>query len=255
MFVFVLKGVVLVVQFDIDMVCVNKVCVMFVSDQVVIVLVEVNVQVVQVVVDQMVICVLFDGIVFVKYVNVGDNIMLFLFVLDSKGVVVMIVDMDMFEVEVDVVELNIVKICVEQLCEIQFDVLLDMCFVGCVLCIVLIVDCLKVIVFVKVCFVDCDECVLFDMSVKIVFLLKFVMLQDWQLVMVVQVSVVVECDGWLVVFVVKDDSVYVVVVMCGMWIGELVVVCGVKLGDMVVFVLDVKLKDGVKVIVVKKQCV
>lgn len=47
---------------------------------------------------------------------------------------------------------------------------------GCVLCIVLIVDCLKVIVFVKVCFVDCDECVLFDMSVKIVFLLKFVML-------------------------------------------------------------------------------
>lgn len=61
----------------------------------------------------MVICVLFDGIVFVKYVNVGDNIMLFLFVLDSKGVVVMIVDMDMFEVEVDVVELNIVKICVE----------------------------------------------------------------------------------------------------------------------------------------------
>lgn len=62
----------------------------------------------------------------------------------------------------------------------------------------------------------------------------------------------VECDGWLVVFVVKDDSVYVVVVMCGMWIGELVVVCGVKLGDMVVFVLDVKLKDGVKVIVVKK---
>ena len=164
------KGAIPAAQYDADLARYDKAKASISSDQAAILSAQANARAAQVAVDQTVIRAPFDGVVLAKHANVGDNITPFSSASDSKGAVVTIADMETLEVEADVSESNLVKINVDQPCEILLDALPDLRLAGRVSRIVPTVDRSKATVLVKVRFVDRDARVLPDMSAKIAFL-------------------------------------------------------------------------------------
>jgi HlyD family secretion protein len=194
----------------------------------------------------------FDGIVLTKNANVGDNITPFSSALNSKGAVVTIADMSTLEVEADVSESSIVRIRVDQPCEIQLDALPDLRLPGVVSRIVPTVDRAKATVMVKVRFTERDARVLPDMSAKVAFLDKAVGADERKPVTAVQAGAITERGGSKVAFVVTDGIARQVAVTPGGKIGDLVQVGGLKAGDKVVLSPGPKLKDGMAVTAAKK---
>jgi len=70
-------------------------------------------------------------------------------------------------------------------------------------------------------------------------------------VVAAQPAAVVQRDGRIVVFVIKDETVHQVPVTTGAKLGDLIALDGVHAGDLLVRAPDAQLKDGAKVNVAK----
>lgn len=206
----------------------------------------------EVAVEQTLIRAPFDGVVLVKYANIGDVVSPFNPSPESKGAVVSMADMSTLEVEADVSESNLSKVSVGQACEIQLDALPEARFQGVVRRMVPTVDRSKATVLVKVGFLELDPRVLPDMSARVAFLSQPVPPEERTPRLAVVPEAVVERDGRTLAFVIDPSGrAAATPVEIGEPIGDLVEVRrGLAAGQTVVKSPPRDLRDGVRVSVV-----
>jgi len=192
----------------------------------------------------------FNGTVLTKNADVGEIVAPLAAGVNSKAAVVTIADMTSLQVEADVSESNIEKILLEQDCEIRLDAYPDNAYPGFVDKIVPTADRAKATVMVKVGFKRYDKRVLPEMSAKVVFLRGAI--DESQLVkkqiLVVDKSTVVTRNGKQVVYLVRDDKAFEVIIETGKDMGSYIEVkSGLMNGDRVIEKVSDKILDGVKV--------
>lgn len=187
----------------------------------------------------------FDGTILTKQADLGDVVAPFASTTESKGAVVSMADMDTLEVEVDVSESNLLKVKLDQPCEVQLDALPETRLRCRVSRIVPTVDRTKATVLVKVRFVDKDERILPDMSAKVAFLARELTPEQAEPVTVVQSAAVTSRDGQSAVFLVQGHTVKKIAIETRGKIEDSVIVSqGLKPGDRVVLKPPDELKDG-----------
>lgn len=192
----------------------------------------------------------FNGTVLTKNADVGEIVAPLAAGVNSKAAVVTIADMTSLQVEADVSESNIEKILLEQDCEIRLDAYPDNAYPGFVDKIVPTADRAKATVMVKVGFKRYDKRVLPEMSAKVVFLRGAI--DESQLVkkqiLVVDKSTVVTRNGKQVVYLVRDDKAFEVIIETGKDMGSYIEVkSGLMNGDRVIEKVSDKILEGVKV--------
>jgi RND family efflux transporter MFP subunit len=205
---------------------------------------EANARAAQVALDQTLIRAPFDGVILTKSANVGDNITPFSSAADTKGAVVTMADMETLEVEADVSESSLAKISVGQPAQIQLDAFPTVRLSGTVSRTVPTVDRSKATLLVKVRFVERDPRVLPDMSARVAFLSRALRPDEKRPVPALPPAALVERDGRLVAFIVKDGQVHETRVTRGRKLGDLVQVGGVAVGDKAVLRPGERLEDG-----------
>jgi RND family efflux transporter MFP subunit len=177
----------------------------------------------------------FDAVVLTKNADIGDIVTPIGAAADAKAAVVNIADMGSLQAEVDVSESNIDQVRVEQPCEVRLDALPDMRFRGKVHMIVPTADRSKASVMVKVAFLDHDPRILPEMSAKVAFLSREVLLQEQEPVTAVPSSALIKTDGKVAVFVFQADRARRVSVQAGRVIGDMTeVTSGLRLGEKVI---------------------
>jgi HlyD family secretion protein len=193
----------------------------------------------------------FNGTVLTKNADVGEIVAPLAASVNSRGAVVTIADMGSLQVEADVSESNIEKISVEQEGEIILDAYPGHSYSGFVAKVVPTADRTKATVLVKVGFKNYDSRVLPEMSAKVMFLGKGTAKPtgaDQQPMLVIPSTAVVNRDGKLVVFVVKNNIAMQVQVTTGQQFDSFIEIkSGLKSGDQVIDIVTDKIKDGLKV--------
>ncbi len=168
----------------------------------------------------------FDGVILSKSANVGDLVTPFSNATDSKGAVVSMADMSTLEVEADVAESSLSKIKVGLPAEIMLDALPDTRFRGRISRMVPTVDRAKATVMTKVKFDEIDPRVLPEMSAKVSFLSREVTAEQQKPLLAVNADALVQREGRMVVFVVRDGKAVAVAVTPGQKIGDLTAITG-----------------------------
>src|SRR5699024_7162028 len=147
----------------------------------------------------------FDGVILKKHADVGDVVAPLSPAIQSKGAVVSMADMNTLQVEADVSESNLMRVKINQPCEIQLDALPNKRFRGQVHMIVPTVDRAKATVLVKVRFLDKDSRILPDMSARVGFLSKELTPQELKPRTVVPASAIVRNGKQAYVFRINDS--------------------------------------------------
>lgn len=190
----------------------------------------------------------FDAVVLTKDADVGDIVTPLGAAANAKAAVVTIADLFSLEVETDVAESNLSKVCTGQSCEIQLDALPDKRFRGVVHMIVPTADRSKASVMVKVRFVDRDSHILPEMSARVSFLERPALPEERAPRTAVSPAALIDKNGKKVAYIVTNGRAKEVVVTSGHVIGDLVeAASGLEPGDRVVLNPPKGLKDGAKV--------
>ncbi len=210
---------------------------------------EANVEAAEVAVENTLVRAPFDGTVLTKNADVGEIVAPMAGGTNSRGTVVTIADMSSLEVEADVSESNIEKVKMGQNCQITLDAYPDYHYEGYVAKIVPTADRAKATVTVKIAFRKYDDRVLPEMGVKVLFLgnNKPGSRGDSQK-LVLPLSAIVNRDGNIVVFKIKDNRVIKTPVATRQIAGGYAeITSGLSEGDQVVDSPGDRLKDGTKV--------
>lgn len=192
----------------------------------------------------------FNGTVLTKNADVGEVVAPLGAGANSKAAVVTMADMTSLQVEADVSESNIEKIQPNQECQITLDAYPGHNYAGYVAKIVPTADRGKATVMVKVGFKNYDARVLPEMSAKVIFLREAMKkeLENEKPNLVLPKSAVVERNGQLIAFKVREEKAVQVIVNTGKDFGAYVeITSGLENGDEVVESISNELKDGVKV--------
>jgi RND family efflux transporter MFP subunit len=177
----------------------------------------------------------FDAVVLTKNADIGDIVTPIGAAANAKAAVVNIADMGSLQAEVDVSESNIDQVRVGQPCEIRLDALPDTRFRGKVHMIVPTADRSKASVMVKVAFLDHDPRILPEMSAKVAFLSREVLLEEQKPVTAIPSSALIKADGKLSVFVLQADRARRGSVETGRVLGDMTeVMQGLRLGERVI---------------------
>jgi RND family efflux transporter MFP subunit len=166
----------------------------------------------------------FNGVILKKHADLGDVVAPFSSTIQSKGAVVSMADMNTLQVEADISESNLMRVKVNQPCEIQLDAFPEERFRGRVHMIVPTVDRTKATILVKIGFIDRDERILPDMSARVAFLSKELSPQEQKSHTVVPTSAVVMNGDQTYVFRINDDTVHKIPVVIGEQWDDLIIV-------------------------------
>jgi len=190
----------------------------------------------------------FDGVVLTKNAEVGEVVAPFGAALNARAAVATMADMSSLMVEADVAEANINQVKVGQPVEILLDALPGVRFPGKVHMIVPTAERSKATIMVKVAFDSLDPRVLPEMSAKVAFLSRPLQRHEEQPRLVVNPKALVEKNGKLLAYVVKDQKVQAVPVETGPKLGDWVeVLGGLQEGDKVVLQPPKNLVNGDRV--------
>ena len=192
----------------------------------------------------------FNGTVLTKNADVGEVVAPLGAGANSKAAVVTMADMTSLQVEADVSESNIEKIQPNQECQITLDAYPSHNYAGYVAKIVPTADRGKATVMVKVGFKNYDTRVLPEMSAKVLFLKEAMKkeLENEKPNLVVPKSAVVERNGQLIAFKVREEKAVQVTVNTGKDFGSYIEITnGLESGDEIIESVTSELKDGVKV--------
>ncbi|MBU1711575.1 MAG: efflux RND transporter periplasmic adaptor subunit, partial [Proteobacteria bacterium] len=190
----------------------------------------------------------FDAVVLTKNADIGDIITPFGAATNAKAAVVDIADMESLQVEVDVSESNIAIVKSGQPCEIQLDALQDSRFRGAVHMIVPTADRTKASVMVKVAFKENDPRILPEMSAKVAFLSREVLLEEEKPLAAIPADAITGIEGKESVFLVKDGRAYKTEIKIGRRIGNMVeLLSGAGIGEIIISKPAGIIKDGIKV--------
>jgi RND family efflux transporter MFP subunit len=190
----------------------------------------------------------FNGVILKKHADLGDVVAPFSSTIQSKGAVVSMANMNTLQVEADISESNLIRVKVNQPCEIQLDAFPEERFRGRVHMIVPTVDRTKATILVKIRFIDRDERILPDMSARVAFLSKELSPQEQKPHTVVPTSAVVMNGDQTYVFRINNDTVHKTPVVIGeQWDDLIIVQKGLTKGDKVVIDPPKKLNDGTRV--------
>jgi len=192
----------------------------------------------------------FDGVVLVKYADVGDVVAPFGSATNAKASVVTMADMDSLQVEADVSESNIGKVKVGQPAEIELDALPGVRLAGQVHMVVPTADRAKATIMTKVRFLERDLRVLPEMSAKVSFLTRPVASGEERPRLAVPAAALVQKGGRTVAYVIEESQAREVAVQTGQRLGSHVeVISGLKDGQKVALSPE-GLSDGAPVKVV-----
>jgi RND family efflux transporter MFP subunit len=192
----------------------------------------------------------FDGTVLTKHADIGEIVAPFAASASSRGSVVTIADMTSLQVEADVSESNIMRVSLNQSCEIILDAYPETRYKGRVHKIVPTADRAKATVMTKVKFLKIDERVLPEMSAKVTFLSGE---GDDDLagappVLTIPASAVLSRNGEQIAFVVREGIVTATPVQTGNRLGDRITILeGLTEGDQVVARPDPTLETGSRI--------
>jgi RND family efflux transporter MFP subunit len=192
----------------------------------------------------------FNGTVLTKNADVGEVVAPLGAGANSKAAVVTMADMNSLQVEADVSESNIEKIGTNQECQISLDAYPGHNYAGYVAKIVPTADRGKATVMVKVGFKEYDSRVLPEMSAKVLFLREAMKkeLKNEKPNLVIPKTATVNRNGQQIVFKVKDEKAFQVVVTTGKDFGSYIEInSGLENGDEIIDNPVEEIKDGVKV--------
>jgi RND family efflux transporter MFP subunit len=192
----------------------------------------------------------FDGTVLTKHADIGEIVAPFAASASSRGSVVTIADMTSLQVEADVSESNIMRVSLNQSCEIILDAYPETRYKGSVHKIVPTADRAKATVMTKVKFLKVDERVLPEMSAKVTF---FSGEADAELVgappvLTIPASAVLSRNGEQIAFVVRNGITTATPVQTGNRLGDRITILeGLTEGDQVVARPDPTLETGSRI--------
>jgi RND family efflux transporter MFP subunit len=192
----------------------------------------------------------FDGTVLTKHADIGEIVAPFAASASSRGSVVTIADMTSLQVEADVSESNIMRVSLNQSCEIILDAYPETRYKGSVHKIVPTADRAKATVMTKVKFLKVDERVLPEMSAKVTF---FSGEADAELVgappvLTIPASAVLSRNGAQIAFVVRNGITTATPVQTGNRLGDRITILeGLTEGDQVVARPDPTLETGSRI--------
>jgi len=190
----------------------------------------------------------FDGVVTVKYAEVGEVVAPFGAAVNARAAVVTMADLNSLMVEADVAEANLDRVRLGQPCEISLDAIPDRRFAGQVHMIVPTADRSKATVLTKVKFLEPDDRILPEMSAKVAFLSRPLEPAEVRPRLTVPKGVLITRDSRSWAFVIIGHRVKLVPVTPGASMENLVeITAGLKEGDKVVLNPPASLKDGSRV--------
>lgn len=192
----------------------------------------------------------FDGTVLTKNAEVGEIVAPFGGSTTSKTAVVTIADMHSLLVEADVSESNIVKIKVDQDCEIILDAYPEKSYAAFVYKIVPTADRSKATVLVKVGFKNYDERVLPEMSAKVSFYTEAIdtAYVNQKPLLVIPSAALRKVDDKYFVYRIVDNKAKEIEVTTGEQLGSYIeILSGLRQGEKVINDLNESIKDGVEV--------
>jgi RND family efflux transporter MFP subunit len=191
----------------------------------------------------------FDGVILSKHADIGDILAPFSSTVQSKGAVVSMADLNTLQVEADVSESNLMKVRLEQPCEIQLDAIPDERFRCIVHSVVPTVDRSKATVLVKTRFIDQDSRILPDMSAKVSFLSQTLTPEQQHPVTAIPPTALIKRDGSDRVYRIDGAHVTETPVEIKGQLGEFLVIGekGLKPGDQIVLHPPGELRDGAEV--------
>jgi RND family efflux transporter MFP subunit len=190
----------------------------------------------------------FDGVVTVKYAEVGEVVAPFGAATNARAAVVTMADLNSLMVEVDVAESNLDKVKLGQPCDIALDAIPDRRFAGEVHMIVPTADRAKATVLTKIKFLEKDDRILPEMSAKAAFLSRPLPATERQARLTVPATALVSRQGRSYAFVLAAGRVKLTSVTVGQNLNSMVeVLGGLKEGDRVVLAPPESLKDGDRV--------
>ncbi|MBM4285627.1 MAG: efflux RND transporter periplasmic adaptor subunit [Deltaproteobacteria bacterium] len=190
----------------------------------------------------------FDGVVTVKYADVGEIVAPFGAAANARAAVVTLADLDSLMVEADVAESNLGIIRRGQPCEISLDAIPNQRFAGEVHMIVPTADRTKATVLTKVKFMERDDRILPEMSARVAFLSRPLDPGEREPRLTVPKRAVVTKNGRTFVFRLDRHQVRLAPVTVAADLGEQSEIsAGLQEGDRVVLAPPDHLKDGSRV--------
>jgi len=190
----------------------------------------------------------FDGVVTVKYAEVGEVVAPFGAAVNARAAVVTMADLNSLMVEVDVAESNLDKVKPAQPCEIALDAIPDRRFPGAVHMIVPTADRAKATVLTKIKFLETDDRILPEMSAKAAFLSKALPATARQPRLTLPAGALVSRQNGTFALVLEGGRVKLTAVTPGQNLNGLVeIASGLKEGDRVVLSPPASLTDGSRV--------
>jgi RND family efflux transporter MFP subunit len=190
----------------------------------------------------------FDGVVTVKYADVGEVVAPFGAAANARAAVVTLADLGSLMVEADVAEANLDLIRQGQPCEISLDAIPGKRFAGQVHMIVPTADRTKATVLTKVKFLEPDDRILPEMSAKVSFLSRSLDAAERQALLAVPKKALVTRNGKTVAFRLDGKEVRLTAPALGPELGDqMEIKAGLKEGDKVVLSPPAGLRDGSRV--------
>ncbi len=190
----------------------------------------------------------FDGVVTVKYAEVGEVVAPFGAATNARAAVVTMADLNSLMVEADVAEANLDRVRPGQPCEISLDAIPDKRFPGQVHMIVPTADRSKATVLTKIKFLETDDRILPEMSAKVAFLSRPLEPAESRPRLSVPKGALVTRDDRTFAFLISGPRVKLVPVTLGAATENLMEITGgLKEGDKVVLNPPASLKDGSRV--------
>jgi len=190
----------------------------------------------------------FDGVVTVKYADVGEVVAPFGAAVNARAAVVTMADLNSLMVEADVAESNLDRVRLGEPCEISLDAIPDRRFAGQVHMIVPTADRAKATVLTKVKFLESDERILPEMSAKVAFLTRSLDPSERQPRLTLPKAALVTLNGQSFAFLLSANRAKLVPVQVGLALNDLVEITGgLKEGDRVAVNPPAGLRDGARI--------
>lgn len=195
----------------------------------------------------------FDGIILKKNADVGDIVTPIGSAVTAKASVVDMADMNTLYIEADVSESYIDKVRINQPVMIKLDAFPEKLYKGKVYSIIPTADRTKASITVKINFLNKDDKILPDMSAKVSFLSRDLILEENNPILVVNNKAIIKENGKSYVYLIVGDRVSKKEVKIGREFDENIEIKeGLKYGEKIALSPSKGLKDGAKIKIVEE---